>query len=309
MRRIALACLVLIAARAPAMDLSSLPADTQWFLHLDLKTAMGGELGELVREVLGTADAKAKLGALTMITGFDPLKDLQSLTVAGSGAGEQAAVMLLQGRFEQDRLVTLVKAAEGYAADDHGGIVVHRWKDADKPGKPYIYAAFARTDLLLIGPGQPSLVHALDAVNGTGARFAAKVPGAGGLVAWGQANDLAALTQGRADAAVLTKVDSAWVTLVEQSGALQIDVALVAHDAATADQITKLAQGIQALAMLGNNPASDPVSAALIAGLHVAAGADRTVKITTGCPVATLRQHPGLQGLLPPVQASAVPEK
>src|SRR4051812_45182291 len=91
MRRIALACLVLIAAGAPAMDLSSLPADTQWFLHLDLKTAMGGELGELVREVLGTADAKAKLGALTMITGFDPLKDLQSLTVAGSGAGEQAA--------------------------------------------------------------------------------------------------------------------------------------------------------------------------------------------------------------------------
>ena len=47
-------------------------------------------------------------------------------------------------RFEADRLVTLVKAADGYAADDHGGIVVHRWKDADNPGKPYIYAAFAR---------------------------------------------------------------------------------------------------------------------------------------------------------------------
>ncbi|HYE07155.1 MAG TPA: hypothetical protein VEL07_16700 [Planctomycetota bacterium] len=314
MRRIALAAASVLAlsatlvARAPAMDLGQLPADTQWFVHVDGTTAFAGEFGRLVRDVLASPDVSAKMAALTAITGFDPLKDLVSAAVAGSGPGEQQAVLFLQGRFDQNRLVTLVRAVDGYALSDHGGVGVHRWRDQDKPGKPFVFAAFLGSDLLAFTSGEPALKQAIDAIGNRAPRFSPPTIAGPGVIAWAQAEDLAALTAGKNDAAAFKNVQAGWATLAEKDGALVAEVALTATDAASAEQLTKLANGLLALAQLSSDPKADPVGAALVASLRVAA-ADRTVRLSASCPVGTLRQHPDLQGKVTPTAPAAVPER
>ncbi len=314
MRRTALATVTVLAlagalaTQAAGMDLAQLPADTQWFVHVDGSTAFAGEFGRLVRDVVASPDASAKMAALTAITGFDPLKDLVSLAAAGSGPGDQAAVLFLQGRFDSSRLITLVRAVDGYALSDHGGIAVHRWRDQDKPGKPFVFASFLGSDILAFASGEPAMKHAIDAIDNRAPRFSPPTIAGTGVIAWAQADNLAALTAGKNDAAMFKNVQAGWATLAEKNGALTAEVALTATDAGSAEQLTKLANGLLALAQLSSDTNADPVAAALIASLRVAT-ADRTVRLNASCPVATLRLHPDLQGKLSPTSPAAVPER
>ncbi len=285
--------LAVLARTAPALDLGVLPRDTQWLVHVDVRSALQGEVGAWLREIVARPDVQPKLAALTVITGFDPLKDLASATLCGNMPGEQAAVVLIEGRFEQERLVTLIKAVTGYAASDVGGHTIHRWIDEKKPNKPYIYGSFARVDLIVLGSAEAIVAQALDCVDGKAPTFDAstlpqlKLPG---ILVFGQAAGMRQLDLAGANpqAAMLRNVDQASLALSEQAGVLAAELVLVTDSVDSADKICRLAVGLQALAQLNQN--ADAATLQLVNSLKAAAS-DHTVRLSASMPVATLRAN------------------
>ena len=101
-----LTCLsaLVLSGTCMAMDLSMVPADHRWVVQIDVAQALKGKIGAFVTDLTGKPPLKSKLAAITTMTGFDPLKDCSLITLTGTDAREDQAVLVAAGRFETKRL-------------------------------------------------------------------------------------------------------------------------------------------------------------------------------------------------------------
>src|ERR1043165_5896583 len=85
MRRpiLALLCCLCLAAAAPAADLPPLPAGTVWLVDLDLRQALTGSFGDLVRQGFAGSAAKPDMQRWFALTGIDPERDIDRLVASG----------------------------------------------------------------------------------------------------------------------------------------------------------------------------------------------------------------------------------
>jgi hypothetical protein len=284
------AFLLALAGAAPALDLHLLPADTQWLVHVDARQTLSGDLGNWIRSSIEQSKDKAKLDALVVMTGFDPFSDLANVVICGSSLEQHDAICYVEGRFDQQRLVTLVKAANDYEAMAHGTRTIHHWTNEGKKQGP-VFASFLNDGTLAIGSGLTAIEHALDAGD-------AKIPTlsdppsptGNGLVLFAQADAIHRLAGADPKAAMLKRIVKSFLTLSEQASSLRGELVLTADTATSADQILKLAQGLQALAMLNQEQEKDPVAKMLIGNLAIALDG-AAVRISTSCPVQLLRDQ------------------
>jgi hypothetical protein len=98
-------------ARAGELDQTRLPADAQWVLHLDLETLrttkLGSHLMELVRAHEGDADLDIEeLDEIWKELQVDPLQDVRSVTVHGTG-GEDAVAQIRMSKKADEILAKL----------------------------------------------------------------------------------------------------------------------------------------------------------------------------------------------------------
>jgi len=158
-------------ARAGRSEADTLtPADAEFLLVIDLQRMLDSPL---VKKY-GLEDARAALKkneqvdrALTA-TGLDPFKDLNTITVAGSGTGAKAKMLVVvRGRFDLDKVHT---AAEDYAKQKpeqlkiskEGDVRVYelKGKGTDKPA----FAAFADKNTLVLSPSRDATLKAVENV-------------------------------------------------------------------------------------------------------------------------------------------------
>jgi hypothetical protein len=112
------------APPAPAAEANPyLPPFTQVVMTLNVRQLMDSPLGQKDQDQLRQGIKKqAEIQKVLDALGFDPLKDLDSVTVAAAGADAQEDVMIIaRGKFDPSKF----KAAAEKAAQDH--------KDALKP--------------------------------------------------------------------------------------------------------------------------------------------------------------------------------
>src|SRR5256885_4023924 len=142
-------CMAAVAAglhaRATPLQTTEIPAEANWFIHLDCDALKPSAIGQFLLSELEKPEAQNKLGAIQTILSFDPRKQLHAITLYSPTQSPESGVMLVNADFDADRLVTLVKGASDYQASTHGSHPIHNWIDDKKKAKdgvkPRVYGA------------------------------------------------------------------------------------------------------------------------------------------------------------------------
>jgi hypothetical protein len=159
----ALALLFLPTARAADVDPYA-PADSEWVLHVNVKQLAGAPVVKKYAAEQLRASLRAPSRALTAL-GIDPLKDVGTLTVAGSGLPDDAAALLIvRGGFDSDKVR---KTADGLVKQQpttwttlkEDGAALYAL--SDKAGTVQAYLALHSDGTLLISSGKKPVITAL----------------------------------------------------------------------------------------------------------------------------------------------------
>jgi hypothetical protein len=160
-----------LALAAPSIQAAEfekyLPGDTEFVLHANIRQALDSPLGkkyllpQIQAHLKGQAEAQEILTAL----GLDPIKDLQSFTVAAPGnVSEKKWTAVLRGNFDQSRIQAAAGDFAGKQADllkisKQDGVTLYEFRDPKKDHSAF--AAFVDKDFLLIASSKDQLTASL----------------------------------------------------------------------------------------------------------------------------------------------------
>lgn len=165
------------AGSARAVDPKLFPNDTEFVLRVNLKQIMESELVKAQKEFLDQAKGllEQRIGdnpgqKYLKEAGFDPLKDLHAVTVAGPGSKDlNQGCIILEGRFEPAKFNAAVEKA---AKDSPDLLKVSKAGNASiyeisPPGERQVFAALAGETTLIVTPTKEALMDALARAQGT----------------------------------------------------------------------------------------------------------------------------------------------
>jgi hypothetical protein len=260
MRRImvfAVAGLLAAQAWAKPFQVAQVSDSATWVVHADLDALKATQVGGFLLEKLNTGDAANKMAAFTAIFGFDPRRTLNTITLYGKDKAPEKSVLMAEGLFDQVQLLTLLKANSTYTEQPYGTYTIHSWIDAKKPHEGRQYGSFHPGGLVLISRGDAMLKEALDVLDGKHASldaqkaFGAALPVRAPFFMAGV--DLVSAGDLNPQAQMFKQAHSGQLMLAEQNGNLTASVQLSAQDAGAASNIQAVAEGMLALARLGQD--------------------------------------------------------
>jgi hypothetical protein len=233
---------------AAPLDVSRVPADSKWLLHLDLEavreTAIGGELTNEIESRFG-----AKVRAMKRMFSVDVLKDLRGLTMFGNGRKDEA-VVLIDGAMDRAHLEDVIAAADGYRLLDHGAFRVHVWTDNGQTQ----HAAFFNEGLLVFSEREGLLRSALDTLKGGASLpadgFFTAAPGKPMAVGFAKLRDI---EMDGDEAQLLRRANTLKLALCEMDGRISGRMAVVADDAVMGQRIRRVLDGALAFAEMDEN--------------------------------------------------------
>jgi len=166
------ATLLVVALAAAALSLvlpawpgtvpaSIVPDGARWVAHLDMEKFVATKLYEYMdkgdRFVVKSRD-------LTRWLKLDVPKDIAGLTVFGLGAGEKQAVFAVAGKFDKQRLLTLLELAEDRQEIPYGGFTMYSTGDDG-------FGAFVNDGLIVFSESREALEKVLDTAAGKAKNF------------------------------------------------------------------------------------------------------------------------------------------
>jgi hypothetical protein len=264
---------------------SRVSADANWVVHADYDLFNKTIIGQLIRAELASLDLEEKLQDFKTIFSFHPLDDVRNVTLYGSGHDREKAVVLIEGDFDQETLVGLVRMNAEYEEIKYGDVVVHSWVDENRkyPGKAgqRMYGCVPKDHLVVMGAGLEALKQAVDVLNGSAANAADGVFDQGALETTGAffqvaANGVGDVAEHQHHAALLKQTDKLGVAIGEVEGMFYADLILSAKSQETAQNLKKVLEGMIAFLTLAGS--ERPVLAELARKLELST-ADNVVAI------------------------------
>jgi len=264
---------------------SQVSADANWVVHADYDLLNKTIIGQLIRAELASLGLEVKLQDFKTIFSFHPLDDVRDVTLYGSGDDREKAVVLIEGDFDQDTLVALVRMNAEYEEIEYGDVVVHSWVDENKkdPGKAgqRMYGCVPKNDLVVMGAGLEALKQAVDVLNGSAANAADGVFDQAALDTTGvffqvAANAVGDVAEHQNNATLLKQADKLGVVVGEVEGTFYVDLTLSAKSQEIAQNLKKVVEGMIAFLTLAGS--EQPVLAELAKKLELST-ADNIVAI------------------------------
>jgi len=126
-----------IAADNP---LSWTSADSEFIASVNLRQVADSALTQRILREKGGDKIEATLQVLKNLTGTDLLKDIDRAAIWCRIDDNDSVVLLFQGRFKQETLITLLKLNPKYKATQRSGVTMHEWLDEKE--KHMKYGAF-----------------------------------------------------------------------------------------------------------------------------------------------------------------------
>lgn len=264
---------------ASPLEVSRIPADTKWLMHVDFDAMRGTEVGRRVGAEVESRHG-AQVRAFKRMFSVDVLKDLRGMTLFGNGRKDEA-VVIVDGVMDRAHLEDVVAAAEGYRAVDHGKFKVHSWRDKGKDQ----HAAFFSDRLLVFSEREGLLRLALDAMDGGASmpevEFFNEGPGKPVMVAMARLREI---EMDGNEAELLRRANTLKMAMGESDGRIVCRMAAVTDDAATGKRVRRVLDGLLAIAELDENLAGKMDLQSVVKPL---AGADGAV-VEMDMPVADL---------------------
>ena len=242
---------------AGPLNKQQVSATANWLAHLDYEQVTTSQIGQLVRQEMAKFGIEEKLEDFATVFSFHPIDDVRDVTIYGNGPAREEAVVLIEANFDEEKLLALVRLNEHYEEIGYGDITLHRWLHEDeKSGESQMmYGCLCNGDLVVMSAGLDAVTQAVDVLKGTASNAASGVFDQAELNARGAflqvaANDVAQMAQEQGKGAGFGQTDAIGLAIGETEGTFYIDLGLLAKSEEAASNITKILEGIGALAAL-----------------------------------------------------------
>lgn len=292
MRNIALtsclAALVSTNAAAATFPLEKISPDAKWVAHMNFTDFKSTNIGGLLSDKLKSGRLNAKFKALSAMFNLDPRTDLNAATIYGSGSKPEDAVALIDAKFDEDRLVTLVGANDNYDLQSHGSYSVHGWVDNKKGVDIKSFGSFHSSGTLVLSQGLDNVRDALDVLDKK-SRGLSETDPLGEMITSEESMffiavaNLAEMKDVNPTAALLRQSAAAHFAVGESQDRIRCKLQLTTHDEESAEMLQSVLEGMIAFALL--NAAEEPDIAKLASNAKYGVTENR-VELIVEQPVA-----------------------
>ena len=277
--------LATIPALAGPLVKSNVSAEANWLVHIDADQLVSSKIGQLIRAELAKEGLEQKLLDFKQIFSFHPIDDIRNATLYGNGDDREKAVILVEGNFEKETLISLVRMNPEYQEISHGDLVVHSWvhenkKDPNKPGER-MFGCIPKENVVVMGAGLEMVKQAVDVLKGLAANaadgvFKQDILNREGAFFQIAANALGDIAAGQKDAALFNQTDELGGVIGEDDGKFYVNLSLKAQSEEIAQNLKKMLDGMIAFFTLAG--AEKPALAELAKKLSLSC-VDRTITL------------------------------
>ncbi len=269
---------------AGPLMLKQVSSSANWVVHADYEQFKNTKFGQLFRAELAAIGVEEKLTNFAAIFSFHPIDDVRDITLYGIGPDKNKAVVLIDGNFNEEKLVAIVRMNIQHAEIPHGDITIHQWLNEDKndPGKNQLmYGCLHSGTILIMSSGLDAVKSAIDVLkdsagNAATALFTQSALNAKDAFFQVAANNLSQIADQQQNAAILKETEQLSLAVGESEGRFYADLGLTAMSQEVAQNINKVLQGIIAYLTLAGQQQSN--LARLVAKTQVSC-TNNTVKI------------------------------
>lgn len=249
------------AAEPSGLQMSIIPADALWVLHLDMEKFVSSALFKLLIEDGRGIDIRKKTAPLSEKLKLDPFKDVRAVTVFGRGGAGEEPVVAVSGNFDKAHLIGLIKAESSTKETPYEKYTLYSWENKH-------FGVFVNDSLALISEKEADIKSALAALDGKAKKASAsplvarlQKESAGAIAVFALA-DIAGLTGGAKGAAasreipaMLSQMQSATGAVSEADDKLNLKIEIATASDQVARNINQAITGI--IAMLNLQLAAD----------------------------------------------------
>ncbi len=261
-----LAALILIVPAWPGtVPTSIVPEGARWIAHLDMEKFVTTKLYKYL-EKDGRFEIKSR--DLNRWFKIDVPKDVTGLTIFGLQPGEKQAVFAVAGKFNKAGLLALLALDKDYQQVPYGAYTLYL-SGSDE------FGAFINDGLIVFSESREAIEKVLDTAGGKAKNFAASKLNASfkdassGAFLSGVVEDLAGLGKEFNQSKFVEKAGGMFFLAQEKQDNLQVRVQITADSPESAKNLADIAQGLIALARLGQGEGPGAVPASLVEGLRV----------------------------------------
>ncbi|MBC8379092.1 MAG: ankyrin repeat domain-containing protein [Planctomycetes bacterium] len=287
-----LSCVLAIsgASQAAGLDLSQVPEDAKWVFHVDAQRLAQSEITSMILAGLDDAQQK-KLDFITTLTGSDPTKDFHGITLYGADSKEENAVVLISGRFDKERLLSMLATSSVYSESQYKDHTLYHWLDEND--NKHKVGMFAADNLVVISQSPQAVQDTADLLAGGENTLAAQADAPLAKLTEAPqdaimviaADGLSELHKNDAEKAILRNSKMMAVLGGETNANLYLSIDLTAETPAAAMQIEAGLTGIRSFVTL--KYASQPKVMALLESTKLQRN-DNQLSVTVQYPSAKL---------------------
>lgn len=243
---------------AGSLVIEQVSGSASWVVHADQQQFRKTLTGKLIREELVNLGIEENLSNFATIFSFHPLDDVRDVTVYGTSKDRAKAVVLIDGFFDKERILSLLRMNPQYKEIKHGNIVLHEWFDENqKDPNQMMYGCFYKDDLIIMGAGLDAVKLAVDVLSGSAKNAAGDTFNQAALNTKGAFIQVMGKRVGEMvgqgpEAAALKQTDQLSLSIGETEGNFYVDLGLITKSEEAAQAITQMLEGIIAFVSLPN---------------------------------------------------------
>lgn len=243
---------------AGPLVIEQVSGSASWVVHANQQQFKKTHIGQLIRQELINLGLEENLSNFAAILSFHPLDDVRDVTLYGTGKDREKAVVLIDGFFDKERILSLLRMNPQYKETKYGDIAMYEWFDENqKDPNQMMYGCFYKDDLIVMGAGLDSVKLAVDVLKGSAKNAVGGIFNQPALDAKGAFFQVVGKSVGEMvgqdpDAAAFQQTDQLDLTIGEVDGKFYIDWNLTAKSEEAAQAITQMLEGILAFVSLPN---------------------------------------------------------
>ncbi len=219
---------------AGPLVIEQVSGSANWVVHANQQQFKKTQIGQLIRKELVDLGIEENLSNFAMIFSFHPLDDVRDVTVYGNGKDREKVVVLVDGFFDKERILSILRVNPEYKIIKYGNIVLHQWIDENqKDPNQLMYGCFYKNDLIVMGAGLEAVKLAVDVLNGSAKNAAGNIFNQPALDAKGAFIQAVGMRVGEMlgqdpDAAAFRQTDQICLAIGEVEGKFYIECRLTA---------------------------------------------------------------------------------
>jgi hypothetical protein len=242
---------------AGPLVIEQVSGSANWAVHANQQQFKKTLTSQLIRKEMVNLGLEENLTNFATIFSFHPLDDVRDVTIYGTGNDREKAVVLIDGFFDKEKILSLLRMNPEYKDTKYGKIVLHQWIDEDQkdPNNEMMYGCFYKDDLIVMSAGMDAVKLAVDVLNGSAKNATGSMFNQPALDAKGAFIQAAGKRVGEMleqDAAAFRQTDQLGLAIGELEGKFYIDCRLTAKSEEAANAITQMLEGILAFISMPN---------------------------------------------------------